>query len=74
MPERVKDFMDMFAATHSKIASFEGCKSLQLLNDIELPNVFFISLPMGWEFLGKNQPPTVRPVAPAPFSPTSETE
>jgi len=41
MPERVKDFMDMFTATCSKIASFEGCKSLQLLNDIELRNVFF---------------------------------
>ena len=41
MPERVKDFMDMFTATHSKIASFEGCKSLQLLNDVQLPSVFF---------------------------------
>ena len=41
MPEKVDDFMQLFKATRSKIASFEGCKSLQLLNDIEHSNVFF---------------------------------
>lgn len=39
--EKVNDFLKLFTATRSKIASFEGCKSLQLLNDVQLPNVFF---------------------------------
>ncbi len=41
MPEKVNDFIELFAATRSKIASFEGCKSLQLLNDVNAANVFF---------------------------------
>ncbi len=41
MPEKVKDFMDLFTATRSKIASFEGCTGLQLLNDTQTTNVFF---------------------------------
>ena len=40
-PEKVEEFMHLFTATRSKIASFEGCKSLQLLNDVQSPNVFF---------------------------------
>lgn len=40
-PEKVNDFMQLFKATRSKIASFEGCKSLQLLNDVNNRNVFF---------------------------------
>ena len=41
MPERVNDFLQLFTATRSKIASFEGCTGVQLLNDTQSANVFF---------------------------------
>src|ERR1700679_2633942 len=40
-PEKVAEFIELFKNTRSKIASFDGCKSLELLNDIEHSNVFF---------------------------------
>ena len=40
-PEKVNAFLDLFTATRQKIASFEGCKGVQLMNDIQSKNVFF---------------------------------
>jgi autoinducer 2-degrading protein len=40
-PEKVDAFLALFSATRAKIASFEGCKSVDLLNSIEEKNVFF---------------------------------
>ena len=40
-PGRVNDFLELFTSTRPKIAGFEGCISLQLLNDIQSANVFF---------------------------------
>lgn len=41
MPEKVKDFVELFKATRKKIEGFEGCKGVQLLNDIKSTNIFF---------------------------------
>jgi len=41
MPEKVTEFRELFKATRSKIASFEGCTGVQLLNDTQSANVFF---------------------------------
>jgi heme-degrading monooxygenase HmoA len=40
-PEKVSEFLALFRASRNKIAGFEGCKSLELLNDINDPTVFF---------------------------------
>ena len=40
-PEKVETFLALFSATRNKIASFEGCKSVDLLKSIEEKNVFF---------------------------------
>jgi heme oxygenase (mycobilin-producing) len=40
-PEKSKDFRLLFEQIKFKIAGFEGCHHLQLLNDKHLPNVFF---------------------------------
>ena len=40
-PEKVNTFLALFNATRAKIASFEGCKGVQLLNDVQANNVFF---------------------------------
>lgn len=40
-PAKVGAFLELFKATRHKIASFEGCTSLQLMNDVQTPNVFF---------------------------------
>lgn len=36
-----KDFLEIFNANKQKIASFPGCQSLKLLNDLNSPNIFF---------------------------------
>jgi heme-degrading monooxygenase HmoA len=41
VPEKVNEFIELFTGTRHKIASFEGCKGVQLLNDIQAGNVFF---------------------------------
>jgi autoinducer 2-degrading protein len=40
-PEKVETFLALFSATRTKIESFEGCKSVDLLNSMEEKNVFF---------------------------------
>ena len=40
-PEKVKAFTALFSATRDKIASFEGCKNLELLNSIDDESIFF---------------------------------
>ena len=40
-PEKVNTFLALFNATRAKIASFEGCSHLELLNSVEKKNVFF---------------------------------
>jgi quinol monooxygenase YgiN len=40
-PEKVNTFLDLFTATRQKIASFEGCKGVQLMHDVQSKNVFF---------------------------------
>jgi quinol monooxygenase YgiN len=41
MPERVQEFLNLFEDNKSRIAGFEGCESLELLNDISDPTIFF---------------------------------
>ena len=36
-----KDFLKIFEEVKSKISSFKGCEQLELLNDVNAPNVFF---------------------------------
>jgi quinol monooxygenase YgiN len=38
---KVADFLALFNATKEKIRHFEGCKHLELLNDINSPNCYF---------------------------------
>jgi len=40
-PGKVNDFLALFTSTRSKIAAFEGCEGVQLLNDVKSANVFF---------------------------------
>jgi len=40
-PEKVADFETLFEATKEQIRNFEGCLHLELLNDIDTPNIFF---------------------------------
>lgn len=40
-PEHVSDFLKVFEEKKKLIASFEGCSSVQLLRDMDSPNVFF---------------------------------
>jgi heme-degrading monooxygenase HmoA len=40
-PEKVNAFIDLFTTTRHKIASFEGCKGVTLLNDVQATNIFF---------------------------------
>lgn len=41
VPEKSQDFRMFFDQIKHKIAGFDGCQQLQLLNDKHLPNVFF---------------------------------
>ena len=40
-PECVSDFLKVFEEKKILIANFEGCRSVQLLRDIDSPNIFF---------------------------------
>ncbi len=41
VPEKVNDFLIIFNESKELIRNFEGCSHLELLNDINSPNVFF---------------------------------
>jgi heme-degrading monooxygenase HmoA len=41
MPEKVDEFLEIFNASKVLIRNFEGCSQLELLNDINSPNIFF---------------------------------
>lgn len=41
VPERVDEFLKVFNANKERIAGFEGCSHLKLLNSIEDPTIFF---------------------------------
>ena len=40
-PGEVQSFLNIFHENKSKIAGFEGCTHLELLNDINSSNIFF---------------------------------
>lgn len=39
--EKIPEFLALFQATKSKIRAFEGCNHLELLQDVNNPNIFF---------------------------------
>jgi heme oxygenase (mycobilin-producing) len=41
MPEKVNEFLEIFNSSKQLIRNFEGCSHLELLNDINSPNIFF---------------------------------
>ena len=41
MPEKVETFLEVFHASKHFIRSMPGCNHLELLNDINSPNIFF---------------------------------
>ena len=40
-PEHVSTFLDVFESSKERIRGFEGCNHLELLNDINQPNIYF---------------------------------
>jgi len=40
-PEKVDEFIAVFRDAKPKIENFEGCRGVELLRDVEQPNVFF---------------------------------
>ena len=40
-PEKVNDFEALFHQSKEKIRAFEGCTHLELLHDIDKPNIYF---------------------------------
>lgn len=40
-PEKTATFIDVFESSKNLIRNFEGCHHLELLNDVNQPNVFF---------------------------------
>jgi hypothetical protein len=40
-PEKVNEFLTLFAENKLHIRHFEGCSHLQLLNDVNQPTTFF---------------------------------
>ncbi len=40
-PEKVNDFLEIFNTSKLLIRNFKGCSHLELLNDINQPNIFF---------------------------------
>ncbi|NNM94802.1 MAG: antibiotic biosynthesis monooxygenase [Bacteroidia bacterium] len=40
-PEKVNIFLEVFAASRTKILGMEGCMGLELLNGIDQKNIFF---------------------------------
>ena len=41
--DKVNDFLKLFAEVKTKISSFEGCRHLELMQDINSKNIFFNS-------------------------------
>jgi len=39
--EKVNTFLELFASTRDKIANFDGCTELELLNSVEKNNIYF---------------------------------
>ncbi len=39
--DKVADFLALFNSSKHKIRNFEGCTHLELLNDIDSPNIYF---------------------------------
>lgn len=40
-PEQVSDFVEIFRKNQHRIAGFPGCNKVDLLNDVDHPEVFF---------------------------------
>jgi quinol monooxygenase YgiN len=40
-PEHIQDFKDLFASKKDLIAAVEGCRSVELLQDIDNETIFF---------------------------------
>lgn len=40
-PSGVEDFLNVFNSVKDKIDSFEGCTHVELLQDVNNPNIFF---------------------------------
>ena len=40
-PEKVNEFISAFDSRKDLIGSFEGCSGVELLRDIQQPNIFF---------------------------------
>jgi quinol monooxygenase YgiN len=40
-PNKVEEFQRLFVANKEQIAAFEGCLHLEILNDVNHPNVYF---------------------------------
>jgi hypothetical protein len=40
-PDKIEDFMQVFAEVKETIAGFDGCHRVELLQDIASPNIFF---------------------------------
>ncbi len=40
VPEKVNEFLEIFNSSKQLIRNFAGCSHLELLNDINSPNVF----------------------------------
>ncbi len=47
-PEKVEAFTALFSATRNKIASFDGCKNLELLNSLLRKRMCFLPI-VFWE-------------------------
>ena len=41
VPEKVNEFLEVFHTSKQLIRNFKGCSHLELLNDINTPNIFF---------------------------------
>jgi len=41
IPEKVDEFLDVFNSSKEKIANFNGCLALMLLQDVNNANVFY---------------------------------
>jgi heme oxygenase (mycobilin-producing) len=40
-PEKIETFLSIFKESKHKIASFDGCQSVELLQDVDHPNVYY---------------------------------
>ena len=51
-PSKIPDFLDVFNNSKDKIAGFEGCKSVELMQDHDQENVYYTySIWEGKEYL-----------------------